>query len=230
MSGRIIEDFQLRQKTFVFDDRYHASELLAERLRDYERRDAYVLAIPAGGVPVGVILSRRLNLPLDVLIVRKIHIPWNMEAGFGAMSWDGATFLNQSLVEHLGLNKEDVSRCIAEEKEEINKRLRLFRVNKPFPDIGGKTAIIVDDGIASGFTMLAAISSVKNREPKEILVAVPTASNDAVNRLKKHVDKIVCLNIRGGMVFAVADAYRSWYNLENEDVVKILKDAGYYDG
>ena len=227
--GEIIEDPGLRNKTSVFEDRYHAGNVLAEKIKEYKGKDAFIFAIPAGGVPVAAVLSKRLNVPFDVLVVRKMHIPWNREAGFGALSWDGTILFNESLFDLLGLTGEEIERCIVEEKEEIEKRLKLFRGDKPFPDIKGKTAIVVDDGIASGFTMLVAISSLKKKEPQEIIVAVPTASMGAITMMRTEVERIFCVNIRGGRTFAVADAYKIWYDLENEEVVEILKEAGYYE-
>jgi predicted phosphoribosyltransferase len=225
----IIEDPRLRNKTFVFEDRAHAGILLAERMKEYEGKDAFIFGIPAGGVPVAAVLSKQLHLPFDILVVRKIHIPWNREAGFGALSWDGTTIFNKPLVARLGLRREEVERCIVEEKKEIEKRLRMFRGAKPFPDISGKTAIVVDDGLASGFTMLVAVSSLKKKGPEETIAAIPTASASAIDLIRNEVDRIFCLNIRGGRTFAVADAYNNWYDLENEDVVTILKEAGYYE-
>lgn len=226
--GEIIEEPGLRNKTSVFEDRYHAGNLLAEKIKDYKGKDAFIFAIPAGGVPLAAVLSKRLNLPFDVLVVRKIHIPWNREAGFGAISWDGTILFNESILDLLGLKREEIERCIFEEKEEIEKRLKMFRGDKPFPDIQGKTVIVVDDGIASGFTMLVAISSLKKKEPKRIIVAVPTASMSAIQMIRNEADKIFCLNIREGRTFAVADAYKLWYDLENEEVVEIMMEAGYY--
>jgi putative phosphoribosyl transferase len=168
-------------------------------------------------------------VPFDVLVVRKIHIPWNREAGFGALSWDGTIMFNEPLLELLELSSEEIERCIVDEKQEIEKRLRMFRGDKPFPDVAGKTAIVVDDGIASGFTMLVALSSLRRKKkPKEIVVAVPTASMSAVQMIRTEADTVVCLNIREGRTFAVADAYKKWYDLGNTDVVAILKEAGYY--
>ena len=118
--AEIVEELGLRNRVHVFDDRFHAGELLAEKLREYERReDVYVLTIPAGGVQVAYVVAERLELPLDVVVTRKLHIPWNREAGFGAISWDGFILLNEPLVSALGLTKKDVDRCVAEEKEVI---------------------------------------------------------------------------------------------------------------
>jgi putative phosphoribosyl transferase len=224
----LIDDPRLRNRTQVFEDRDHAGTLLAEKLAEYTGKDSVIFAIPAGGVPVAAVLSKRLQVPFDVLVVRKIHIPWNREAGFGAISWDGTIRFNEPLLALLGLTQHEIDRCIADERGEIERRVRLFRGQKPFPDISGKTAIVVDDGIASGFTMLVAILSLKKKAPTEIIIAVPTASMSALQMMSIEVDKIICLNIRAGRTFAVADAYKKWYDLENEDVVTILKEAGYY--
>lgn len=226
MGNKVIDEPSLRNRMHVFKDRLHAGELLAKKLSEYRGTDAYVIGIPAGGVPVGYVIAKRLGLAFDIAITRKIHIPWNKEAGFGAITWNGTTLLNQALVDTLGLSKEEIEWCIAEEGEAIKKRLKMFRGDNSFPDIKGKTIILIDDGLASGFTMLATIKSIKQREPKEIIVAIPTASPDALERVKPHADKVICLNIRTGPIFAVADAYKLWYDLEDEEVIDILKRAG----
>ena len=228
-SGKLIEEPRLRNKTFVFEDRSHAGTILAEKLKDYAGTDAVIFAIPAGGVPVAAVLARWLHVPLDVLVVRKIHIPWNREAGFGALSWDGTIMFNEPLLALLELTHEEIERCIAAEREEIERRLKLFRGDTPFLDITGKTVIVVDDGIASGFTMLVALASLRRKSPKELVVAVPTASLSAIQMIRKEADTIICLNIRAGRTFAVADAYKKWYDLGNEDVVAILQEARFYE-
>ncbi|MFQ6085945.1 MAG: phosphoribosyltransferase [Candidatus Bathyarchaeia archaeon] len=220
---KIVEGESLRERTNVFGDRFHAGELLAEKLKDLRGEDALVLAIPAGGVPVGITVARRLALPFDVIMVRKLHIPWNREAGFGAIAWDGTVRLNEPLVKRLGLSGQEIDECIAEERGDIEKRLRLFRGEAPFLNIEGKIAILVDDGLASGFTMLAAVRSVGHRGVSKIVVAAPTASMGAIGLLRPHVDTIVCLNIRTGPTFAVADAYKLWHDLDDEEVMEILK-------
>jgi len=160
------------------------------------------------------------------VITRKIHIPWNKESGFGAISWDGIMFLNEPLVASLGLTKEDIDRCVAEEREVINRRLNMFRGDRPFPDLKAKIVIIVDDGLASGFSMLTTVKAIEQKCVKEIVVAVPTASISAIKLIRSIADKIVCLNIRSGSFFAVADAYKVWYDLKDEDVIGVLKLAG----
>ena len=225
--AEIVDEPSLRDRVHVFDDRLHAGELLAEKLEVYrEMEGVYVLAIPAGGVQVAFVVAKRLNIPLDVVVIRKIHVPWNREAGFGAVSWDGIIFLNEPLVAALGLTKEDIDRCVAEEKEIIRMRLKKFRGGRPFPDLREKTAIIVDDGLASGFSMLTTVKAIERRKPREMVVAIPTAPISAIQLIRPHVDKVVCLNIRSGPFFAVADAYKLWYDLEDEDVIEVLNQAG----
>lgn len=222
--AEIVDEPVFRDRVHVFDDRFHAGELLAAKLGEYEgMKKCYALAIPAGGVQVAFPVARRLRLPLDLVITRKIHVPWNKEAGFGAISWNGLVFLNEPLVASLGLTKEDVDRCVAEEKEVIRRRLEMFRGSKPFPDLKNKTVIIIDDGLASGFSMLTTVKAIGQSGVKETVVAVPTAPVSAIELIRPHADKIVCLNIRSGSSFAVADAYKVWRDLEDEDVVKILK-------
>ena len=175
-------------------------------------------------MPVALQVSKRLNIPLDLAVTRKLHIPWNREAGFGAISWDGIIVLNESLVTSLGLTKEEIARCVEEERAVIHKRLKEFREDKPFPDLKGKVVIIVDDGLASGFSMLVTVKTIK-RKVEEVVVAVPTAPMSSIEFIKPHVDKIFCLNIRSGAFFAVADAYKVWYDLANEDVMDLLMDV-----
>jgi putative phosphoribosyl transferase len=223
MTAKIIEEPTLREQVQVFRDRFQAGKLLAHKLREYAGNgNVIVLAVPAGGVPVGYTVAKELAVPMDVVIVRKAQIPWNTEAGFGAVTWDGETVLNEPLVEHLGLTREELEESISKTKRNIQERLRKFRGDKPLPQLRDKVVILVDDGLASGFTMLAAARSARKRQPKKIIVAVPTASLGAVELLMSEVDEIVCLNIRSGSSFAVADAYENWYDLTDEEVLKIL--------
>src|SRR5208283_3654044 len=224
MTAQIIEEPAFRERLHVFRDRFQAGGLLAQKLGEYRgKENVIVLAVPAGGVPIGYVVAKELCVPMDVVIVRKIQIPWNTEAGFGAITWDGETVLNEPLVEQLNLTKEETAESISMTKKNIRERLRKFRQNKPMPQLRDKIIILVDDGLASGFTMLAAARSARKSMPKNVVVAVPTASLGAIELLLTEVDKIICLNIRSGPSFAVADAYENWYDLTNEEVLKILK-------
>jgi predicted phosphoribosyltransferase len=222
--AEIVEEPIFRNRTHVFDDRLQAGELLAKKLEEYKaREDAYLLAIPAGGVQVAFVVAKRLMIPLDLAVTRKLHVPWNKEVGFGAVSWNGTIFLNEPLIDSLGLTKDEIDRCVEEEKEVIRRRLHKFRGDKPFPDLKNRTTIIIDDGLASGFSMLTTLKTVEQMGVKEAIVAVPTASISAINLVRPYADKVVCLNIRSGPIFAVADAYKRWYDLEDEDVMELLR-------
>jgi len=221
--AEIIEDEAYRDKTRVFKDRRHAGKLLAERLRDYQGDpDSIVIAIPAGGVPVAYMIATQLNLPLDVAITRKLHVPWNPEAGFGAVTWNNIVEMNKLLANQLGLSPSQIAQVIEKEREMIKKR-RNFYDREEFPDLEGKHPILVDDGLASGFSMMTTAKAVKVYKPSSITVAVPTAPLSSINRVAPLVDEIYCLNIRTGMFFAVASAYEIWYDLTDEEVIEYLR-------
>ena len=221
--AEIVDNPDFRDKIHIFDDRSHSGEMLAKLLKQYKgREDAIILAIPAGGIPVAVQVSKKLNVPWDLAVTTKLHIPWNKEAGFGAISWDGTVILNKPLVDSLGLTTGEIEHCVEEEKRVIQRRLEKFRVNEPFPDLEGKVAIVVDDGLASGFSMLVTAKTLREKAGR-VVVAVPTAPVSAIELISSYVNIIVCLNIRSGPIFAVADAYKLWYDLTDKDVIDILK-------
>ena len=219
---RLIEDAFLRDKLYVFKDRKEAGTLLAQRLLGYKDTDGIVFAIPSGGVPVAAEIAKALTLPLDLIIVRKVQVPYNPEAGFGAVSPDNKVLLNEDLLRSLSLSEKDVERQIHITRDIIKKRDSLFRKGLPFPSIKDRVAIIVDDGLASGYTMLSAIDYIKRHEPQKIVVAVPTGSKGTVEIILPEVDELVCLNIRSGYEFAVANAYENWYDLEDDEVISVL--------
>jgi putative phosphoribosyl transferase len=227
MTAKIIEDPANRERVFVFRDRFQAGKLLSEQLREYSdnKGNAILLALPAGGVPVGHEVTKRLGISMDLMFVRKVQIPWSTEAGFGAVTWDGEMVLNENLIKRIGLTKKEIEESISQTKKNIQERIKEFKNAKPMSDLKDKIVILVDDGLASGFTMLAAARSARKRKPKKIVVAVPTASLSAIELLAPEVDEVVCLNIRSGTVFAVADAYKNWYDLSDEEVIKILRSA-----
>jgi predicted phosphoribosyltransferase len=224
--GTLLEELDLSGKTGVFPDRQEAGRFLAQRLSTVVNAEGIVLAIPAGGVPVAWEIAKALGLPMDILIVRKIQIPGNTEAGFGSLGPEGEILLNESLLQDLHLSRKEIEEQVAHTREILKQREARFRKGRPFPELKGKQVILVDDGLASGYTMLAAISFVRHREAREIVVAVPTASRRTVAFLLPKTDTLVCPNIRGGPTFAVADAYQDWYDLADEEVLGFLDTSG----
>lgn len=221
----IIEDKNLRNRSFVFEDRADAGKRLAQLLSKYKGSDSIVLAIPSGGVPVGKEISKTLSFDFELLIVRKIQIPWNPEAGFGAINLDGDMIFNDPLLNSLELPEKVINAQIEKTKEILKKRNELFRKSMPFPSLKNKTAIIVDDGLASGYTMIVATEFVKRRNPSKIVIAIPTGSYRSVRKISSFVDHLYCLNLREGYPFAVADAYKNWYDLSDEEVLRIIRDS-----
>ncbi len=226
MARRIYEKRELRGKNHVFKDRDEAGRVLAEMLEpEYKAaQDAIVLAIPSGGVPVGLQVMRKLHLRFDLIIARKIPIPHNPEAGYGAVTLEGGVFLNEELVSRLGLKPSQIEKQISRLKKELEERQALFRGEKPFPDLSGKTALLVDDGLASGYTTMASVHSVKNMGAKEIVIAVPTAPTGTIKKIDPMVDEIYCPNVRDKIYFAVADAYEDWYDLSQKEVLDLLAE------
>lgn len=221
--SKLVEDRSLRDKVRVFKDRKEAGVFLAKTLSGYRGVDGLVLGIPSGGVPVAAEIAEYIGLTLDFMIVRKLQIPYNPEAGFGAVGPDGEVSLNADLVSRLGITEKEEKRQIQKTKDIIKVRNELFREGLPFPSLRDKVVIIVDDGLASGYTMLSAVRFIKSHRPNKVVVAVPTAPKRTVDLILPHVDELVCLNVRSGLAFAVADAYENWYDLEEEEVIAILK-------
>ncbi|MEA3404003.1 MAG: phosphoribosyltransferase family protein [Armatimonadota bacterium] len=220
----VIELPELRDRVGVFEGREEAGHVLAGMVEHLQESDALVLGVPAGGVPVAAALADDLGLELDVAVVSKITLPWNPEAGYGAVAFDGSVRINEPLVGRLGLGDEDVRRGIEATREKVQRRVRELRGERPLPDISGRTVILADDGLASGFTMLTAAQAVRENAPEQVVVAVPTAHMDAVRRVVDEVDCIYCANLRGGLRFAVAAAYRHWYDVSLDEVIALLEE------
>ena len=225
--GAIFEDLKLRGKRSVFRDRAEAGKALAEYLGPHLGKDIIVLAVPSGGLPVAAELAKRLGVRLDIVIVRKLQTPRNPEAGFGAISLKGDMVLNQELVDDLALSDRQIETAKENALKEGRSRERALRGLRPASDLNGMEVIIVDDGLATGYTMLAAIRSVKIGCPRRIVVAVPTGSDRSVDMVAQEADEVICLNIRG-MPFAVADAYRNWYDVDEEEAVRVVRYSNPY--
>lgn len=219
---RLVTVAELRDRTGVFRDREHAGEVLAGMLKTGLPRRSVILAIPAGGVPVAAEISRRLGLPLDLAVVSKVLLPWDTEAGYGAVAWDGTVRLNDPLIAALGLSPQAVQAGIAATRERVARRVRTLRGDRPLPDLAAVPAVLVDDGLASGYTMKVAVEALRKGGASAVHVAVPTGHLDAVERVALAVDSVFCPNVRGGRSFAVAAAYRSWADVSEDEVRAIL--------
>jgi erythromycin esterase-like protein/predicted phosphoribosyltransferase len=177
-----------------FRDRPEAGRLLAERLGDYAGRDdVVVLGLPRGGVPVAFEIARALDAPLDVFLVRKLGVPGHEEYALGAIASGGVRVLNTELIERLGLPAEWIEAIDAKERRELDRRQRAYRGERPPPDVAGRTVILVDDGLATGSTMLAAVHAVRADEPARVVVAVPVADPEVCDALRALADEVVCL-------------------------------------
>jgi len=219
----IVDVPELRERSGVFQDRTHAGRVLAEMLETIRGKDCILLSIPAGGVPVGVEIARRLDLEFDVAVVSKITLPWNTEAGYGAVAFDGTLRLNQNLVRQVNLTEKDIKKGIEKTTAKVMHRLEKLRGKRPLPDLSKRCVILVDDGLASGFTMMVAVEALRNSGADQIVVAVPTGHRRTVQKIAERVEAIYCPNIRGGLSFAVASAYRYWSDVSEEEVVRTLK-------
>lgn len=205
----------------LFYDREHAGRVLAGLLKDLDDSGCVVLAIPNGGVPVAIQIADALHAELGVEIVRKLQVPGNTEAGFGAVTSGGDIILNEQLVRQLGLDGATIRTIADRTLEEVRRRQREFGA-APIK-LWGRTVILVDDGLASGYTMMAAARSVRRRGPKQVIVAVPTSSAHAAALVAGEADRFVCPDVREGPAFAVADAYEDWYDLTVHEASAMLQ-------
>jgi len=213
---------ELHNRLRVFRDRREAGAILSRMLANYRGSTAVVLAIPAGGVPVATEIAEQLHLPLDVIVVSKFTLPWNTEAGYGALAFDGTERLNQELVARAGLSARQIAEGREQTRNKVAQRLERWRGTRPFPDLSSRTAILVDDGLASGYTVQVAIAALRHQGALQIVVAIPTAHTESLLRVASDVEAIYCANIREGLRFAVADAYEFWTDVSDEAVTTCL--------
>lgn len=210
---------ELDERAPVFADRAAAGRKLAKMLRQLDLRDPVVLAIPAGGVPVAVEIARATGWPLDVAVASKVTLPWDTEAGYGAVAFDGTVELNHELIAQVGLDRNTIADGIAKTRTKVERRMRRLRGGNGAPDVAERDAILVDDGVASGVTMEVCIAALRKRGAARVIVAVPTGHAEAVERLGAIADEVVCANLRSRVPFAVADAYERW-----QDVPEVVAD------
>ena len=220
--AKIHELPDLRDTAHVFRDRSDAGRALARMLEPYRDRDALVLAIPAGGVPVAAEIARSLAAALDVAVVSKILLPWTTESGFGAVAFDGSVWIDEESVRYFDLKPRDVERSLAQAKEKVARRVERLRRGRPPPEVKSRPVILVDDGIAAGSTMRTAIAALRRAGASEIVVAVPTGHRRAVAEIAKLADAVYCANVRGMTRFAVADAYEEWRDVAESEAAALL--------
>ncbi|MHA1369239.1 MAG: phosphoribosyltransferase [Promethearchaeota archaeon] len=207
----------------LYKDRFDAGKKMATLLRDLTGEEMVVLAVPNGGIPVGLEIARQLNTKFGLMLTRRINLPFTTEAGFGAVAFDGQFFIDNRLARRYGMMKNDLELLKAKALEKIHEKMRLFGFNARNMELKGKTVIITDDGIAGGYTMFVALKVLEKYKPSRKVVAVPTAPKSSVEKILHLCDDFVCPNVKEGMYFAVADAYAEWYDLSDSEVVESIQ-------
>jgi putative phosphoribosyl transferase len=208
----------------VFRDRGDAGRRLVSALRSYESRRTIVLGLPRGGVPVAYEIARGLHAPLDVWVARKIGVPWYPELGLGAVAEGGYVHLNQEILERLALSTRQLDELVLGKEREVAERVRLFRGDRPPPDLRDRIVIVVDDGIATGGTVLAVVRSIRAQAPKMIVLATPVAAPGVVQALASEVERVVCL--RTPVEFrAVGLWHADFGQVSDEEVARFLDRA-----
>lgn len=204
----------------MFQDRQDAGQQLAQALKAYKDQHAVVLAIPKGGIEVGIQVARFLNADFSIIITRKLPFPDNPESGFGAIAEDGSTFIFDFASAEL--SKKTIERIIHAQKQEITRRIDVLRQGKPLPELKNRTVILVDDGIAMGSTMRASITLCQQKKAGKIVVAAPVAGHSTIHEISTLVDEIVV--VEAPRFFrAVAQVYVNWYDVSDQEAIKILK-------
>ena len=207
-----------------FKDRYAAGKILAKQLATYHHKNTIALALPRGGVPVAYEIAKALAVPLDVFIVRKLGVPGHEELAMGAIASGGATYLNKAIIEQLDISDETLKEVKSSQEKELQRRDALSRGGKPFPDVCGKTILLIDDGIATGATTRAAIKALKLQHPERIVLVVPVASSSTLAEIENEVDEIIC-PLKPINFYAVGLWYEQFSQTSDEEVAHLLDKA-----
>jgi predicted phosphoribosyltransferase len=208
-----------------FADRHAAGRLLAQALVNYANRpDVIIIALPRGGVPVGYEVATRLDAPLDVFVVRKIGTPWNEELAIGAVASGGTLMLDNTLISELRIGKAELDPIIAAEMRELERREVLYRGHRRFPELARRVVIVVDDGLATGASMLAAVRAIRQHSPASLIVAVPVASRSAVAAVEKVADSCVALMVPEPL-YGVGTYYDDFSQTSDNEVLALLERA-----
>lgn len=207
----------------MFIDRKDAGEKLSIELEKFKDEHPIVLAIPRGGIVTAYETIKKFGLQWDLIIPRKIGLPHNKEIAIGAISLDETYLFNEKYIDMLNISQDYIKKEVLEQTNEIKRRLNKYKGNENFPDVKNKTVIIIDDGIATGFTIQAAIKSIKKYNPKKIILAVPVAPQDTITLLEKIVDEVICLFIPNEF-YAVGLYYKSFEQTTDEEVFNIVRE------
>lgn len=207
----------------MFIDRKDAGEKLSIELEKFKDESPIVLAIPRGGIVTAYETIKKFGLQWDLIIPRKIGLPHNKEIAIGAISLDETYLFNEKYIDMLNISQDYIKKEVFEQTNEIKRRLNKYKGNENFPDVKNKTVIIIDDGIATGFTIQAAIKSIKKYDPKKIILAVPVAPQDTITLLEKIVDEVICLFIPNEF-YAVGLYYKSFEQTTDEEVFNIVRE------
>ena len=205
----------------IFANRTEAGKQLAASLLNISK-NAIVLAVPRGGVVVGFEIAHPLNIPLDIMITKKIGAPENPELAIGAVAEDGTFLVDERLLAMMGVPQSYINAEVERQKTEITRRLKTYRGNAPNPEIANREVILVDDGVATGSTLKAALRSLRNRGAKTVVVAVPVGPADTIIELKKEADRVVCL-LTPAPFYAIGEFYRDFEQTTDEEVIELLK-------
>lgn len=208
----------------TFKNRYEAGKLLGKALQKYTNNsDVLVLALPRGGVPVAYEVAKQLNTKMDIFIVRKLGVPGHEELAMGALAWGDVTVFNPEIISGLHISEDTIAIVVAKESAELKRRNQEYRQNKPLPIIENKIVIVIDDGLATGATMRAAIAALKQMKPTAIIIAVPVAPPDTCDEIRPTVDDLVCLETPEPF-YAVGTWYDDFSQTTDQEVRDLLKD------
>jgi putative phosphoribosyl transferase len=213
----------LTSARLLFENRNAAGAKLAAELSEYTDKKVVILAIPNGGVPLAVQVANSLKAELDIIICRKLSVPTNPEGGLGAVADDGTAVINEDVIKNDGITPAQIEYEMNLVKSNIRERSLLYKGGQPSAALTGKIAIIVDDGLASGITMCVAVEAVKHRRPKQVVVAVPLASATGYNRVEKVADRVVACAVAQMRQFFLADFYKTWRDISDQEVVHTLE-------
>lgn len=209
----------------IYSDRSEAGEILATKLMKYkDRQDVLVLALPRGGVPVAFEVAKELRAPLDIFLVRKLGVPGHEELAMGAIATGGVRVLNDDVVDYLGIPERVIEIITERELEELERRERIYRGDRPEPDVKGKTLILIDDGLATGSTIRAAAAALRQQQPARIVVAVPVSAPQTCDEYRIGVDEIVC-TITPEPFLGVGQWYLDFSQTTDEEVHALLEEA-----